>query len=299
MKKLLLMMSILLSTGMFFACSNDDEMNVNGGDGSTLIPDDGVVLSPIDAFEVGNREDAAQLLGGPEAHMTKDFFFFNEELPLEKRSDSFFVGSDKDECYVINSLEELKNIYCGEKEIPYIDFEKYTLVIGQKIMPDFYHPVYKQELEFRNHQCDLNLYVPDYDPGFKAIQHFYYWAFYPKFNTEGINRVCFIKEKSVLKHIEDATGYVWMNYLANNKDGQREWESRMICGDGPVGASNHMNYYPINFPNDLVVDKEHAKHIRFSGDIVELNIESQERLDILEIGQFVYFIYLTNIEVTE
>ena len=218
MKKVVFMMSLLLTLGLFSACSSDGEMDLVGGGGflitdSTLIPDDGVILSPIDAIEIGFRENDVEAMGGPEGYMWKDFRFFNQELPLEESSESFFVGSDKDECYVINSLEELKSIYSGEREIPYIDFDKYTLVIGQKVMPDFYHPEYKQDLEFRNHRCDLNLYVPDYDPGFKSIQHFYYWAFYPKFNTEGINNVCFIKEKNVLKHVEGLTGRVWKNYL--------------------------------------------------------------------------------------
>lgn len=109
MKKALFMMSLLLSLGMFSACSNDGEMDIIG-DGeflitdSTLIPNDGVVLSPIDAVEVGFRENDVEAMGGPEGHVWKDFRFFNQELPLEKRSESFFVGSDKDECYVINSI---------------------------------------------------------------------------------------------------------------------------------------------------------------------------------------------------
>ena len=51
MKKLVLLMSILLSTGMFFACSSDDEMNVNGGGETVLNPDDGVVLTPIERVD--------------------------------------------------------------------------------------------------------------------------------------------------------------------------------------------------------------------------------------------------------
>ena len=316
MKKALFMMSMLLTLGLFSACSSDGEMDVIGGGDflitdSAQIPDDGVILSPIDAFKVGNLEDAAQLVGGPEGYMTKDFWFFNKELPLEESSESFFVGSDKDECYVINSLEELKSIYSGKKEIPYIDFDKYTLVIGQKVMPDFYHPEYKQELEFRNHRCDLNLYVPDYGSGIKAIQHFYYWAFYPKFYTEGINNVSFIKEKSVLKHVEGLTGRVWKNYLyfdykdTNNniykENGvweENAWKSRMIQSNGPTDGSPSNNYYPINLPDDFVVDKL-GTHVRFSGDIIDLNEKSQERLGIMEIGQFVYFIYLTKIEVID
>ena len=314
MKKVVFMMSLLLTLGMFSACSNDGEMDFNGGGelilitDSTLIPDDGVVLNPIDAVEIGFRENDVEAMGGPEGYMWKDFRFFNQELPLEESSESFFVGSDKDECYVINSLEELKSIYCGEREIPYIDFDKYTLVIGQKVMPDFYHPVYKQELKFLNHRCDLNLYVPDYDLGFKAIQHFYYWAFYPKFNTEGINNISFIKEKSELKHVEDLTGNVWKNYLyydykdtsnnLNKENGvweENAWKSRMILGDAPEGT-NPISYYPINLPDDFVVDKINGTHVRFSGDIIEMKSFSMERLSILF---DVYFLYITNIEVID
>ena len=313
MKKILFMMSMLLTLGLFSACSSDGEMDVIGGGefvitDSTLIPDDGVILSPIDAIEIGFRENDVEAMGGPKGYMWKDFRFFNQELPLEESSESFFVGSDKDECYVINSLEELRNIYSGEREIPYIDFDKYTLVIGQKVMPDFYHPEYKQDLEFRNHRCDLNLYVPDYDPGFKSIQHFYYWAFYPKFNTEGINNVSFIKQKSILKHVEDITGYVWKNYLYmdyndfnNNLDNdngvweKNAWDSRMIMGDAPEGT-NSMHYYPINLPDDFVVDKLNGIHVKFSGDIIEMNRFSNERLSILS---DVYFLYITKIEVID
>ena len=313
MKKVVFMMSMLLTLGLFSACSNEGEMDVIGsGDilitDSTLIPDDGVVLNPIDAIEIGFRENDVEAMGGPEGYMWKDFRFFNQELPFEKSSESFFVGSDKDECYVINSLEELKSIYCGEREIPYINFDKYTLVIGQKVMPDFYHPEYKQELEFRNHRCDLNLYVPDYGSGIKAIQHFYYWAFYPKFYTEGINNVSFIKEKSVLKHVEDLTGNVWKNYLyydykdnsnnLNKENGvweENAWKSRMITGDAPEGT-NPISYYPINLPDDFVVDKINGTHVRFSGDIIEMKRFSMERLSILF---DVYLLYITNIEVID
>lgn len=313
MKKVVFMMSLLLTLGLFSACSSDGEMDLVGGGGflitdSTLIPDDGVILSPIDAIEIGFRENDVEAMGGPKGYMWKDFRFFNQELPLEESSESFFVGSDKDECYVINSLEELKSIYSGEREIPYIDFGKYTLVIGQKVMPDFYHPEYKQDLEFRNHRCDLNLYVPDYDPGFKSIQHFYYWAFYPKFNTEGINNVCFIKEKNVLKHVEGLTGRVWKNYLyfdykdtsnnLNKENGvweENAWKSRMIQSDAPEGT-NSISYYPINLPDDFVVDKLNGTHVRFSGDIIEMNRFSMERLSILF---DVYFLYITKIEVID
>lgn len=282
MKKALFMMSLLLSLGMFSACSNDGEMDVIG-DGeflitdSTLIPDDGVVLNPIKMFDEWNL-----LINEEISHI---FYFFNDQLPIEKTSDSFFIGLDKDMCYVINSIEKLKNIYHGEKEIPYIDFEKYTLVIGQKVMPDFYYPAFKQELEFRDHQCHLNLHVPDFDLGYKTIQHFYYWALYPKFNTAAIT-ANYIKEKSVLKPVEDVIGH-----LGNGKSLLNP------LGVYWIGQGTNSGYYPINLPDDFAVDE--VTKVKFSGDIIEMTEDSRQALQFGDVGFHFYFVYLKKIEVTD
>ena len=197
MKKVVFTMSLLLTFGLFSSCSNDGEMDLAGGGDilitdSTLIPDDGVVLKPVDVLELLYSRI-------PE--------FFDSELPKGTRSGSFFVESNQDECRVINSLEELKNIYCGDKEIPYIDFGKYTLVIGQRVMPDALYPVLRQNLEFREKKCQLSLYVPTVDGVDFKTQYLYHWALYPKFNTERIN-VCFVKEKDGLQFVENVQGYV-------------------------------------------------------------------------------------------
>lgn len=303
MKKLLLMMGILLSAGMFFACSSDDEMNVNGGDGSTLIPDDGVVLSPV------TLHDEKGFVATYEDGLIVDFF--DLQLPIGKRSKGFFVDSDKNECYVINSLDELANIYKGDIPIPEIDFEKYTLVIGQEVMPDFYYPVYKQDIMFSDHKCHLTLYVPDFDfnPGYKPLQQFYYWSLYPKFSTEGIS-VGFIKEKSVLKSIEDATAYVWINPFKTGcvgSDQYSNWAKYSSLSDPYDGyliyhettTDGNYHYLPINLPEDFVVDKVNGTNVNFSGNIIEMTFDPQSMLRIPNTGDFMYFIYLTNIEITD
>ena len=295
MKKLLLMMGILLSAGMFCACSSDDEMNVNGGgellqiSDSTLIPDDGVVLSPIKLYDesgICTRQEDCMILD-----------FFNYQLPIGKSSNSFFIDSDKNECYVINSLEELKSIYKGNVEIPEIDFERYTLVIGQEILSDFYYPVYKQDLMFSDHKCHLTLYVPDFDLENNTTQYFYYWALYPKFYTEGIS-VGFIKEKSVIKSVEDAIGCVWINPFKGeewiNNPFSEPYDGYLIYDDRSGILSD--NYCPINLPNDFVVDEIKGTKVKFSGSIVEMTLESREQLQLVNTGDNYYFVYLTKIE---
>ena len=176
MKRVVFMMSLLLSLGLFSACSSDDDMSINvddKGDELILNPEEGELLYPIDLFEIYNREDHG---GENDGNVLAGFYFFNEQLPIGKRSASFFVGSDKDECYVINNLQNLKNIYRGEALLPEIDFDRFTLVIGQKVMPNASYPVIKQNIEFYSNQCKLNLYVPDYNGEIASIQYFYYWA---------------------------------------------------------------------------------------------------------------------------
>lgn len=303
MKKALFLMSVLLTLGLFSACSNNGEMDFisDGGEfvitDSTLIPDDGVVLKPI------VLHDERGFCSTTEDVMLCDFFDY--QLPLGKRSDSFFVDSDKSECYVINSLEELANIYKGNIEIPEIDFEKYTLVIGQEVMPDFYHPVYKQDLMFNDRKCHLTLYVPDFELDHSVIQYFYYWSLYPKFNTESIS-VGFIKEKSVLRSVEDVTGYVWINPFRQgvSKEFPESWSSLPNPYDGYVihhewRIAGNDHYFPINLPEDFVVDEVKGTNVKFSGKVVEMTHEAREQLEIPDTGAFYYFIYLTKIEIND
>jgi hypothetical protein len=100
--------------------------------------------------------------------------FFDTELPeYHQRSGStqgtksFFYDPNllggtniyENAVCVINSRQELADIYLGEKELPEIDFDKYTLILGQQIMP--YHGFYvaKKELVAEDNGLVLNLYA--------------------------------------------------------------------------------------------------------------------------------------------
>lgn len=307
MKKVVFMMSLLLTLGLFSACSNDGEMDIDTGGGllipdSTLIPDDGIVLNPItsaELFDMQNRENGIEFQGGPKARdIVSIFYFFNGQLPIGTRSVNFFVGSDKDECYVINSLQELKSIYCGEKELPELDFDNYTLVIGQRVMPTVFYPVQKQELEFSNHQCELKLHVPNFIKENTTNVPFYYWAIYPKFNTEGIS-VKFIKERDAIKTVDGIEGVLWHNPY--NQLAVYKWRDPLY--DIPLlydyGGSLSDIYYPINLPDNYEIDQIDGTDVTFSGEVVEMTEDSREALQIDNTGRRYFFIYLTNIEERE
>ena len=87
-----------------------------------------------------------------------------------------------DTCYVINNHRELDALYKGQKTIPDVDFEKYTLVIGRAYMPHTgeslgYHDV---SSEGKN----VNLYIEAYPVGLDVIELEYFWGLYPKFETD-------------------------------------------------------------------------------------------------------------------
>lgn len=273
MKKALFMMSLLLSLGMFSACSNDGEMDIIG-DGeflitdSTLIPDDGVILHPVDASELMDNKGYSVISK-----------FFDSELPKGVRSGSFFVDSDQDKCYVINSLEEFKNIYCGDKEIPKIDFGRWTLVIGQMIMPDALCPVLRQNLEFRDKKCQLSLFVPNNDGIDFKPQYLYHWAFYPKFNAEGIS-VSFVKERSGLQFVENLQGHLDYN---KDIDRWRFW----------YHSENNLTevYFLMEIPEEYKVENQ---NVSLSGYRFDVGDEKAP-----EGCRTFYYLYLTKIEITD
>lgn len=50
MRKVTMMMGMLLTLGLFSACSSDDGMNVSGGDEMVLIPEDHVESDPVNEY---------------------------------------------------------------------------------------------------------------------------------------------------------------------------------------------------------------------------------------------------------
>ena len=279
-----ILMSVLLSCLMFSACSSDDDININGGGETVLIPDDGVVLTPVELYDIHLGFRYSKTL-----EMGRISEFFDKELPKGMHSDGFFVDSDQDECYVINSPEELSSLYKGDMEIPEIDFEQYTLVLGQLVEPDAFDPVLKQDIEFHDNRCHLTLYVPNLEKvnlngSYYKTQYLYHWALYPKFNTEGIS-VGFIKE-GALQFVENVTGG-HMTQIYDLQFDPKRWHIKNFNSD----LWQTYCYYPFNLPD---VFKEEELLVSISGYIFEPGAE------LYYIGsQYDYYIYLTNIEKTD
>lgn len=172
MKKVFFILGMLLSLGMFSACSSSDDIDNDSSD-------DFVELTPVD------EGDAFAAIS--------DFFQSNQYHGTEYRN--FFEGSDESQCLVINSTDELLSKYTGIDTFPEIDFNKYTLIVGQEMMPESYYIILRQELVLKGYELILKVYVPELEGGYTAIQHLFYWGLYPKIHSSKIS-VQIIKEKN-------------------------------------------------------------------------------------------------------
>ena len=171
MKKYVLFVSVIVVATWLCACNSDDDVN----DFEEINPN---AIQPINLTD-GDIVD-----------------FFNSELPErhtgndpEKMSIPFLMDDyyHNNEVHVINSRQELADLYVGEKELPAIDFDKYTLIIGQQIMPGLGYYIRKRKLVMEEDGLVLTLNARnDGEAIALALQHLYFWGLYPKLPQDRI-----------------------------------------------------------------------------------------------------------------
>jgi hypothetical protein len=170
MKKIVFLLGVLLSLGMFCACSSDDEDERVKNESS-----EEVIINPV--VVVDGYEDISS--------------FFNSELHLTTDTYGFFVGFNFDEsvCQIIHSRKELQDIYSGDKELPDINFQQNSLIVGKEVFPHLLYKLEKKELVFEKRRLLLNLYVSEpkdrYYPA--ALLRVYYWGLYPKVEANEVS----------------------------------------------------------------------------------------------------------------
>ena len=116
--------------------------------------------------------------------------FFRDELhgPYWDGSGNKYMtffdhGEWNDEiCLMINSQQEFKTAYMGTKELPDVDFNQYTLIIGKTWGNDSSFELDKTVLWNLGLTYELEtILLHHIDWGaFQAIMQIYYWRLYPK-----------------------------------------------------------------------------------------------------------------------
>lgn len=124
--------------------------------------------------------------------------FFKTHLPKSSYNHSEVgfnfseIHGKETECFLINSTEEFEAVAPPSVELPVIDFDKYTLIIGQHWMG---HPGYsfeKQVVDTESDKMTLNLVYKQLKGGTPAIMTiFYFWGLYDKLpeKTLTVNKI--------------------------------------------------------------------------------------------------------------
>ena len=91
-----------------------------------------------------------------------------------------------DTCYVVNSREELQALYWGNEELPQINFEKNTLILGTKLIPAGYS-LETHIYDITDESIVITLIFKPLEGGFFAVMvPCYYWGLYEKLPQKNI-----------------------------------------------------------------------------------------------------------------
>lgn len=168
-KKSLLWISALLL--MLAGCGSDDEI-VNGVKGER-----GGIVYYGDPHQDIDESDPLSVFFGEELHNPYWDGSGNEYKTF------FEQGEWNDESVlVINSQEEFQKAYMGTKELPIVDFNMFTLVIGRTWGNDSSFMLADIILNDKGSNYELETKLNHYVDGiaYAAIQTFFYWRLYPK-----------------------------------------------------------------------------------------------------------------------
>ena len=148
------------------ACSNDDENEIQ----------------PVD-------ENANKTFPVAEDKLEPSIVtFFNEALPNHANYNPveiFFTSeADETDAYsLINNEQELQAAYKGDKALPKVDFEKYTLIIGR-----LYNGGVTVEQQYLTKEKEENVLVLHlrHEPVVALMFYTYYWGIYPKMTNDHV-----------------------------------------------------------------------------------------------------------------
>ena len=160
MKACLCKMLILLS-GLFVSC-NDMKQSADEGEPSVSVNDGGI--SSVEASE----EVVA---------------FFSEYLSGEYGygNDIGFPLGEKTECLVIDSMDEFRAVAPAGVELPEIDFDNYTLIIGCMCAGEPSYDFVSQKIHVESDRMILIVEYRYNDGIALAVEVFYtFWGLYPK-----------------------------------------------------------------------------------------------------------------------
>lgn len=147
-----------------------------------------VLLLLCGSFVACNEWEQPEDLGTPPVLVSEDVSaFFKKHLPSSSYSSpepSFNfgkIGFDDKECFLINSMEEFEAVAPPSVELPVIDFERHTLIIGQHWLGSPGFTLVEQAIDSEPDEMELNLvYRATGGASPTVMTVFYFWGLYAK-----------------------------------------------------------------------------------------------------------------------
>jgi len=195
--------------------------------------------------------------------------FFKAELhhPYYRDGGEVFPGFfgemeyDAQPCYLINSMEEFQTAYKGNEQLPEVDFERYSVLVGRTYRIDgseslgIYNLVDEDD-HYRMYLGILRNINPDY--GYTCdIGDLFYWDLYPKRESKPINIerrvveavVDYAKGPDMLKYLWTLMGYIDEDGTSHQVGGPWGDERLNICfeNDGRVKGKSGNNSFDGNY----------------------------------------------------
>ena len=106
-------------------------------------------------------------------------FFFESRLPPSdySHSNTIFNFGEETECFVINDVDDFKAVAPESVTLPEIDFDKYTLIIGQVVMGSPGYRFVSQSI----HTDTLKVVYKNLGGASPAVMtSYYFWGLYDK-----------------------------------------------------------------------------------------------------------------------
>jgi hypothetical protein len=126
--------------------------------------------------------------------------FFASELSLDGNGSlaSWNGGNESYVCRAINSYDDFGSLYCGDKELPKIDFSNHTLIVGWQYITTNVSEIEKLEIGKEDNLYYLDVYAThhSWQDGLTPFALQPFWALFPKLSDAPIQARVVINQDS-------------------------------------------------------------------------------------------------------
>ena len=192
MKKLFYLLNGLLLTAALAACSSDyddppEQPNSHQNE---------VSVDSVDSTQdEGASKDYTVISTVPVSEEVKAFF--DEALPKEEGNTAYFYfdnhATSSYSYYVINNEKELRERYKGNKELPIIDFGKYSVIIAKFPVISSLDNYYLELHQYKDSTISLVFCFKVPDCVYSGTYDSHIWGLFPKIENY-INRIEYTTE---------------------------------------------------------------------------------------------------------